>query len=651
MSGGFFMTNIENQKPIHGPIESKHIPISELKRDPIIGHSTLDIVWNTETNHPSILDLQEKIRQTSLQNPEQNPRTVLLQALSKTLLEINLSELNHISRESLIPYKSNGEDRQTLVVSSASSASGSRKAELGLDHPIDIPAAIEGRDTLTAKGKDVALIHTTSGLVMSQGGKGAETIINLAQEEILELQGSDIYYKADALLLLILTNPESQVLRRLVETIKENPVIYPYNLDEETQIALLWLKNKAQVDKLDVSANSPETGIELTRKGFWYPTIDEALKVDYYPDPYEMQKQEWQLSQSAKEINYHPDSVPGYVVKRGEKEDLFKENVLKSLMLHATRYEFEDVWVKPDRGTDGGNQGAIYIDSLDQNTIRTITQMIQNNQAEEALALFLSSLSQENKTSIDRNIEAMWETKSDWVIQAYTHYFTGEFGHTNPSIHVINGEVQETVSHQIMDGKMWGGNAILSYQDWASLINTLNKDDPRISNESNILPSLYLSYHTMIDDLKGYLRAVNNSERYKNGLVRGGVDIALCTLGGKFNHEQLVIAFQDSNIRANGCETARALYKKAQKDYGSEGKAVTRNFSPRKNYTEISSLLPAVVDTVNQKHQKQLSLDQVHLIAVSSGWGQIGLIGVNALEVMENVFLIQEELRAMEAIT
>jgi hypothetical protein len=127
--------------------------------------------------------------------------------------------------------------------------------------------------------------------------------------------------------------------------------------------------------------------------------------------------------------------------------------------------------------------------------------------------------------------------------------------------------------------------------------------------------------------------------------VRGGADLAVATLGGKFGHDKVIVAVQDYNARANGCETAYALYDQAQELYGKTGEAITRNITPKVDFDTFSLYLPNIVDEVNIAYEKNISVDQVKLIAVSAGWGQIGMIGTNPIEITQDIILLELQLR------
>lgn len=603
---------------------------NERDNKPMVGLRLQDAILRADTTNPIVLNLREEIKEYRLYSQEENERIIVLEIISKSILGKNLSNALEEAGKLLIPYHNNGEKRKSLIISSASSASASQETECAIlktrGHVIDISGAIEGRDTRSAQNGDISLISTNAGLMMAKSREDVN-IINLADEVVLDqtgssdLKGSDIYYKADGLLLLILTNPNSPVLTRLIVELNDSPLVYPYNLDEETQIALLWLSKMAGIDYLNVNANSPEVGIELTRKGYRYPTIEDALTLPEYDDPYQMQMEEWKLSQSAHEIYYHPDCVPGYVINRSETYEEFYEKVCKSLNLLTTRYNLETAWIKPDRGTDGGNQGPIST-NLGENDIAIKTQ-------------------------------EMWNQGGNWVIEAKTDYFRIKLPldgiektlTTTPSVHVIKGEPRYTISLQLVDGVAWGGNLICSQNTWQLLVDKVDMTDPRIINNPDLISQLKNAYNSMPQAMHKYVDAINRSGKYKGGQVRGGADLAIATLGGKFGHDKIVIAIQDYNARANGCETAYALYDQAQEIYGKSGEAITRNITPSVDFDTFLLHLPKIIEEVNISYGKEISLNQVKLIAVSAGWGQFGMIGTNPIEITQDILLLELQLR------
>ena len=267
---------------------------NERDNKPMVGLRLQDAILRADTTNPIVLNLREEIKEYRLYSQEENERIIVLEIISKSILGKNLSNALEEAGKLLIPYHNNGEKRKSLIISSASSASASQETECAIlktrGHVIDISGAIEGRDTRSAQNGDISLISTNAGLMMAKSREDVN-IINLADEVVLDqtgssdLKGSDIYYKADGLLLLILTNPNSPVLTRLIVELNDSPLVYPYNLDEETQIALLWLSKMAGIDYLNVNANSHEVGIELKRKGYRYPTIEDALTITEYDDP------------------------------------------------------------------------------------------------------------------------------------------------------------------------------------------------------------------------------------------------------------------------------------------------------------------------------------------------------------------------------
>ncbi|MBU0648469.1 hypothetical protein KJ855_04800, partial [Patescibacteria group bacterium] len=323
-----------------------------------------DVLRRVDTKNPVILGLRQIVEKRLELYPERGERMVVLEVLCDKLFGASLDEVKKQASDVLRPYSTNGDFRRTLVISSASSASASWEAEDSMEKKVDIPGAIEGRDIRCLGDGNVALVNTKAGLEMAKYGKQLK-ILDLANETIFTqgdgrgVKGSDIYYKSDSLLLLMLTNSESEIIAGLSEELRSNPVVHPYNLDEETQMTLLWLARKNKIERLDVNANSPEVGVELTRKGYRYPTVEKANELVDCGNIYDMQRKEWEFSQAAKEINFHPDCMPGYVLTRLDDKEDFAKKVRLGCELMSRRYGLDKLWVKPDRGTDGGNQFAI----------------------------------------------------------------------------------------------------------------------------------------------------------------------------------------------------------------------------------------------------------------------------------------------------
>lgn len=601
----------------------------KVNRESKVGLRLGDVILNREVNSPAIAELKKSMgSEDRIINV--SDRLIILRYITQQVLAMELEDVLEEAKAIVKPYHPKGVPKKTLIISSASSSSGSQEFEKGrLDKGesiVDIPGAIEGRDTRSGKQGDIALVSTESGLIMAKAQNVVDTI-NLAEEVVAELssgeklKAQDLYYKADALLMLLLTNPMSPIVLRLIDELAQEPLVYPYNLDEETQVALVILAKMGKINRIDVNANSSEVGVQLTRKGYRYPTLEEAARLTSLENPYEMQSEEWKLSQAAHEIDHHPDFVPGYVIKKTSAYPEFKKQVLESLKLMKDRYGFTEVWTKPDRGTDGGNQEAISTDLADEDLI-------------------------------EERIDAMWKSDGDWVIEAKTNFFKiildingsqREFA-TSTSVHIIKGELRTTVTLQLVDGTQWGGNLICSKETWDTLIDSIDKDDSRIKNNPDLINQLKNSFELMIASMSDYMNAVNNSEKYNGGQVRGGIDLAIATLGGKFGDEIFVVV-QDNNARANGSEVAYALYDSAKKEYGQNGEAITRNISPLVDFNEFSSQLPDVVSKVNQDYDKLIDIEQVRLVAVSAGWGQIGMVGTDVMEIFQDVFLVEQELR------
>lgn len=625
-----------------------------------VGFRLQDVVLRLNVRDGAVLKVRESYLKRGASDFD-SERIAVLNALSENVFGESLDHTLNKARRTLKPFSAKGHHSKSLIISSATSSSGSQESEIDFrekhGHPIDIPGAIEGRDTRSSKKGDVALISTHPGLVMARA-KGDVKIINLADENVVStdtkiLTGADIYYKADGLLLLILTNPKSKVLTDLRNEMAGGAVVYPYNLDEETQLCLLWLAKTGNISEVKVNANSPDVAVNLTRKSFKYPSVEDALTVKRVSDPHTMQINEWKLSSAAKEVNFHPDFMPGYFISRGNDIGLFKAKAISALMLMSSRYGFNSAWSKPDRGTDGGNQELIQISPISNSVMEGINMALDSGNIEAALEVYIQS---QQMPALNSRIEKMWSVGGDWVLEATTNYFNIPFAvdgkivqlRTAPSVHLIDGEPRKTISLQILDGQAWGGNFICSEENWKELVMLIN--DKRFTQSPKLRSEIADAYAEMTSKISGYTKAINSSAKYRDGQVRGGADLAIATLGGRFGNE-LVVGVQDYNARANGCETAYSLYDYAKEQYGSKGEAVTRNISPLHDFNYFQENIGQVIKNVNGRHNLNIQPSQIKIIAVSSGWGQYGVIGSDGLMVLKNVFLVEDEMRRLGLIT
>ena len=72
--------------------------------------------------------------------------------------------------------------------------------------------------------------------------------------------------------------------------------------------------------------------------------------------------------------------------------------------------------------------------------------------------------------------------------------------------------------------------------------------------------------------------------------------------------------------------------------------------TPKVSFDAFSQELPEIIKKVNTNYGKNISTDQVKLIAVSAGWGQFGMIGTNPIEITQNILLLELELRKSDLI-
>jgi hypothetical protein len=589
-------------------------------------------------------------------------RLAMLNGLSQSLLGCSLDTVLNNSSSLIVPYIKDGIKKHILELSSASTASNAWETEKSMSQSgdprvIDMPVAISTRDitglisgdtvvVITPEEKEVAGVNTEIDVIDLNN----EIIIQQEDGEIV--RASDFYYKQDAILMLLALDPENSELAKLLNIIKENPVIDVYSTDEETVLMLTVLAQRANVDQLQVNTNSPEVTHNLTDKSIRYPSVDDAWIMDVPEDHIECQRKEWQLSYLSKTLKQDNsiDVLPGYSLDRSDDYEEFKSRAYKALFMHYHRYGFTKVWRKPARGTDGGNQGEIEMHFNEESGDSEVLSGIVYNPFEK----FVNSLS--NNDQIDKLLTQMHESGGNWVIEGYTEFIDFpldiEYGdvhiykdfNVNPSVHIANGVVGETLTLQITDEKadgtkQWGGNLVLDRHGWSDLM--------RMSGaEGEELDDLINSYDLCLENMKRFTESVNNTDRYKNGYVRGGYDVGIATLSGKFKNGIYVI-LQDNNARANGAESAYALANNGGE--GVKKYAVTRNVSPLIDYGNMRGQLFHAVENVKVQGIN-IDYQDVSLIGLSEGWGQFGIKGDDPIDILKKCFIVEHELRQIGAI-
>lgn len=647
--------------------------IGQTEREPRpqnLGLDLLEIVEDESILNPGLEDLRKRLSKEHGDFRGLN-RDAVVETMSEMLLGQTAEETQKEAVNKLLPYKSNGEVRSELLVSTAATASGAHSSEREhyKDHGsiIGMSEAIESRDTKVAGSGDTVVIHTNSGHLVSEE-KGDITVINLKDAVVIpendgskEMYGEEIYQKGDALALLMVCNPDSEILEQLRKTLKKrNPVIKPYNLDPVLQVSLLKLMRDAEIDTLDVNSNSPEVATVLTDKSARYPNVMEAanLRIDNeIQDPLEIakhtQKMEWKLSVLAKETGYHPDEIPGYWIEAGE--DVEKQLWL-ALALHSSRYGFADVYRKPAKGTDGGGQAVIHIGNLDNDPRLEIQKKLEEGQYEEAVDILKNNLSEDSNAveQIQRMTTLSNNEDVNWVVEANVEIFQFNYEvdqagepirfliETLPAVYLLNGEVSENLSVQLNDGnKEWGGNYICTQNNWRRLIQ-LAQDSGEIDQEEG---EFLLSVHSKLrEKMKTYVESVNSSNRFKNGLVRGSYDGIVGKLAGDFSG-MMVVGMGDPNLRANGTESAAGLHEQSKTEYGEKGSSITRNFSPNHDYGTTKEGIKAACKQIKKKCGIEIDEDRVGLVGISEGWGQIGLIGENGLSLISEALIVEREMR------
>ncbi|QQS39573.1 hypothetical protein IPM62_03100 [Candidatus Woesebacteria bacterium] len=581
-------------------------------------------------------------------------RLSILNSISHNLLGQSIQKTLHDATNIIHPFVSTYKKRKTLHICSASTCSKSWEIENSLiksndnPRPIDIPGGIGTRIISMSAPQDTVVISSLSEKKVTSFFNNVD-IIDTCNDLVFDNHTcSDMYYKQEALLGLLLRH-ECPNIKRLMKAIKTNPVINIYAMDEETVLLLSVLINKAGINHLDVKANSPKLSLLLNNKSIRYPSCEKAWKMKYSNNYLVTQDHEWQLSKLAKLTNYNfqIDQAPGYYIK-----SKYDNQYWKSLIMHSLRYDFDKVWRKPAIGTDGVHQGVINITLINKGIKTKIKNLISIDD-QQAINLFIDNLV--DKNSAINALRDIHNIGGDWVIEACVDNFKIQICNdkypctitTSPSVHLVNGKVNHHLTLQLTDKNedgtcQWAGNIIIDESKWRKLVmKTINTSDKQKDE-------LFAAYTKIIKTMENLAEIINQKPEYKNQYVRGAYDVAIGMLGGKYKNKVMTV-MQDNNARANGGDTANALYLLAQKKFGSQACTVTRNVTPYKNYKDMLTCLQIEIAKLNTEGYK-ISKDQLHLLGLSVGWAQFGLIGNKLFETIKLVSLIENGLRKHKAI-
>ncbi|WP_255949510.1 hypothetical protein [Streptomyces odontomachi] len=336
----------------------------------------------------------------------------------------------------------------------------------------------------------------------------------------VDIRDLDVYYLSDALLLAAAgEGPQPGVLEPVVEWVRARPstVVRLYALDLETQVFLLWLKERAGLDVLHVDANSPVVSARWNRKNHVHPTVPDARAVaatGLAPD--DLLAAEQRQSEGCRLLGMELPVLPGYLVERTDDPDTFAAGVVAAAALLTERYGLQRGCLKPCEAGDG--------------------------------ARIVTGLALSDEAALRHHARAAHQHGDAYVLEAHTDFhpctINGRRFILAPSGHVRGGQVLPGVTLQLMNGVSWEGNVTLTEEDCV-----------RFGLPARMYGDMMTAMHATRDAFHGPQSAVQGCQ---GGMVTGGVDFAVGRIGGVFG-DRIVLGAIDFNLSSHGAEYMRAF--------------------------------------------------------------------------------------------
>ncbi len=419
--------------------------------------------------------------------------------------------------------------------------------------------------------------------------------------DAIELPDVDHYYLSHALLSLAAAHQLKPLaaIDRLVAELRRGPrVIRLYAFEREMQIFLLWLARQAGLDTLAVEANQPAIASTWNRKSVLHPTVNQALAAEHQlaaAAPLaasELLRIESRLCHLASELGSDIPALPGYTLERaGHSAAGFTSQLVAAAELLRSRYGLEQGCLKASESGDGAR----------------ITPGIKL-----ADLAILETLGREASSHGD-----------DYVLEAHVHYrrptLAGQELITAVSAHIRGGRLAAGATIQFVEGTSWKGNVYL---------------DENTHELFQVSRSQYREIRTFMADFARHF------ERRGGGLVLGGIDFAIGTVGGNFGDTPL-LGVQDLNISFTGAECLRAFLAKArgsERLAGSHRYGVIRIFKPRLDGGDHGAFL---------QQTKALAESGVFADTIASipgRWAMVGVAGADLQVALATLSELQQTL-------
>lgn len=388
--------------------------------------------------------------------------------------------------------------------------------------PYDVAAYLEARVVSIARPGDLAVGRTMPW----------REAVNVYGVDHVDIGDLDHYYLSQALVAAALRHAEAPdpALDRLIAFLRANPeaVVRLYALDTDLQLFLTWLRRAAGLDALNVDANSPEVAGRWNQKNHLHPDLATArARVD--PAAHRSDgagpataaavlRAESGGSDLERTLGPGITVLPGYRVTRRAAggPDAFARDAVAAAEGLRDRYGVPACCLKPSEAGDGA---------------RIVAPLATDDTAELAEAA-----------------RRAFAHGDDYLVEAFVEYrrfaAAGRAFIHAPSGHIAGGHVQPGLTAQLMNGRAWEGNAYIDEHTCESIGITGGE------------------YATMRRDLQAVRDAFTSpaaaAAGCRGGLVTGGVDFAIGTVGGAFGDTPLVAA-TDFNLSSHGAVYLRAF--------------------------------------------------------------------------------------------
>ena len=439
---------------------------------------------------------------------------------TRKLLSIEPDELPDLVSEH-IEFSSPSQGQPRLMVHSTTPYANSFETDLTAmveGRPVaDLTTYVETRGLYLARSGDL-VVGRTRPWRRGPAAKGVHR---------LRLPDTDYYYMSQALLRRAVDGGDRDpVMRQIIEFLREHPsaVVCPYDFEPEFQLLVAWLARTTGLGRIRVDANDSRLSI-WNGKRMLHPTVESALSIDSkvadQPGAVILEH-EHRISPAFRALHVPIPVLPGYTVSWQADRHAFGRDLLRAGALLQGRYGLSHACLKP---SDGGNGGRI-TPGIELDDVRRLEVLAAN----------------------------AWKLGGDQVLEAHVTYFDrvvgGERVLTTPSAHVRSGELLDGLTLQFMRGTSWKGNVFVGPADWQSL-------------------GLDISVYSGIRTTMAHLQ-------HRLGLLHGGIDFAVGTVGGVFG-DTVMAAVQDVNPKVTGALFLREFMARHP---AIGGGAATRVLSP-----------------------------------------------------------------------